>query len=60
VFTRSALEARGIDVVPTFRTPHVTLAHDELATLVQAMTSCEHRVVVNPYHEPDIGPLETP
>jgi hypothetical protein len=60
VFTRSALEASGIEVVPTFRTPHVTLAHDELATLVQALTSCEHRVVVNPYHEPDIGPLETP
>jgi hypothetical protein len=30
VFERSALEAIGIDVVPTFRTPHVTLAHAEL------------------------------
>lgn len=60
VFTRSALEANGIDVVPTFRTPHVTLAHAELATLVQGLTSCEHRVVVNPYHEPDFGPLEMP
>jgi hypothetical protein len=60
VFTRSALEAGGIEVVPTFRTPHVTLAHAELATLVQGLTSCEHRAVVNPYHEPDIGPLDTP
>jgi hypothetical protein len=60
VFTRSALEARGIDVVPTFRTPPVTLAHPELPALVRGLTPCEHRVVVNPYHEPDIGPLETP
>jgi hypothetical protein len=60
VFTRSALEACGIDVVPTFRTPHVTLAHAELPALVQGLTTCEHRVVVNPYHEPDIGPLEMP
>ena len=60
VFERSALEANGIDVVPTFRTPHVTLAHAELEELVERLTSCEHRVVVNPYHEADIGPLETP
>jgi hypothetical protein len=60
VFERSALEANGIDVVPTFRTPHVTLAHAELEELVERLMSCEHRVVVNPYHEADIGPLETP
>ena len=60
VFTRSALEASGIDVIPTFRTPHVTLAHTDLAALVQAVMSCVHRVVVNPYHEPDIGRLEAP
>ncbi len=35
VFTRSALEASGIDVVPTFRTPDVTLAHVGLAALVR-------------------------
>lgn len=34
VFPRAALVDAGIDVVPTFRTPHVTLAHAQLAELV--------------------------
>jgi hypothetical protein len=58
VFTRAALEDAGIEVVPTFRTPHVTLAHSELGELVQRLLRCEHQVVANPYHEPDVGPLE--
>lgn len=58
VFTRAALDAAGVDVIPTFRTPHVTLAHDDLPELIRRLSSCQHRVVVNPYHEPDIGPLE--
>jgi hypothetical protein len=58
VFTRAALQGIGIEVVPTFRTPHVTLAHTELAELVDRLVTCEHRIVINPYHEPDVGPLE--
>lgn len=59
VFRRSALEAAGVEVVPTFRTPHVTLAATVLADLVDRLVNCEHRVVVNPYHEAEIGPMET-
>lgn len=58
VFERSALEEAGIEVVPTFRVPHVTLAHAALEQLMQRLVACDHRIVVNPYHEPDIGPLE--
>ena len=58
VFTRADLDAAGIEVVPTFRTPHVTLAHPELAGLVEALLSCDHRVVTNPYHEGEQGPRE--
>ena len=58
VFYRTALEQSGVEVVPTFRVPHVTLAHTDLGDLLRGLVSCDHRVVVNPYHEPDIGPLE--
>jgi hypothetical protein len=58
VFTRADLDAAGIEIVPTFRTPHVTLAHPELAVLVDRLLNCEHRIVANPYHEPEPGPLE--
>ncbi len=58
VFRRADLDAAGIDVIPTFRTPHVTLAHTELASLVEALLSCGHRVVTNPYHEGEQGPRE--
>lgn len=58
VFRRSDLEAAGIEVVPTFRVPHVTLAHVILDELIVRLVSCDHEVVVNPYHEPEIGPLE--
>ena len=58
VFDRRALEASGVQIVPTFRIPHVTLAHANLDELLNGIVSCDHRVVVNPYHEPDIGPLE--
>lgn len=36
--------------------PHVTLAHASLEELTERLVSCEHRIVVNPYHEPEIGP----
>jgi len=58
VFSRAVLEQAGVEVVPTFRVPHVTLAHASLDELTHQLLSCDHRIVVNPYHEPDIGPLE--
>jgi hypothetical protein len=51
IFTRTDLEAAGVEVVPTFRHPHVTLAHVELESLVHGLLTCEHRVLRNPHHE---------
>ena len=53
VFEREALERAGIDVVPTFRRPHVTLCHEALDQLVERLVHCEHRVLINPYHVTD-------
>jgi hypothetical protein len=50
VFRRRDLEAAGVEVVPTFRRPHVTLAHADLDGLVNALQSCEHRELENPHH----------
>lgn len=58
VFARAELERAGIEVVPTFRVPHVTLADPSLDALTEKLLLCDHRIVVNPYHEPEIGPLE--
>lgn len=51
LFERSALEAAGVQVVPTFRTPHVTIAHRDLDSLAAALMSCDHESAVNPYHD---------
>jgi len=51
VYRRQDLELSGIEVVPTFRTPHVTLASPDLEALVQALRTCEHREVRNPYFD---------
>ncbi len=53
VFRRADLESVGVDIVPTFRTPHVTLCHADLALLVSRLLACEHKVVVNAYHVSD-------
>ena len=50
VFDRAALEHAGIEVVATFRRPHVTLCHEVLDQLVERMVHCEHRLLTNPYH----------
>jgi len=50
VFHLSTLDAAGIEVVPTFRRPHVTLAHADLEVLVNGLRSCEPRIVNNRYH----------
>jgi len=51
VFAGADLKRAGIDIVGTFRTPHVTLAGPDLETLVVALTSCPHESRLNPYHE---------
>jgi hypothetical protein len=50
VFNRADLVSEGVDVVPTFRRPHVTLANTDLPDLVRGLRSCAHRLLVNPYH----------
>lgn len=50
VFYVSALNAAGMEVVPTFRRPHATLAHADLDVLVDGLRSCEHRILNNRYH----------
>lgn len=50
VFARAELEANGIDVVATFRTPHVTLAADDLNELIQQLLACNYAERPNPYH----------
>ena len=44
---RSALEADGIEVVPTFRTPHVTSAHTELDELLRRHLRLQHEILEN-------------
>ena len=46
----TALERAGVQIVPTFRRPHVTLCHEALDQLVERLVHCEHRVLRNPYH----------
>jgi len=51
VYRRNDRESVEVEVVPTFRTPHVTLARIELDSLVTALLKCEHRRVQNPYFD---------
>jgi hypothetical protein len=53
VFERDALERAGVDVIPTFRRPHVTLCHQLLDELIERLLHCPHRVLRNPYHVGD-------
>jgi len=47
VFTRTDLKRNSIDVVGTFRTPHVTLAAHDIPTLLAGLVSCPHQVRPN-------------
>jgi hypothetical protein len=51
VFRRNDLIASGIEVVPTFRAPHVTLAATELELLVARLLSCQHETMANGHHQ---------
>ena len=55
VFRRTDLEDAGVEIVPTFRTPHVTLCHPVLAELVDRLLNCAHTSRKNPYHAPEEG-----
>ena len=55
VFRRADLERIGIEIVPTFRTPHVTLCHPELPELVRRLLNCERSERLNPYHVAEEG-----
>ena len=55
VFRRADLEQAGVQVVPTFRTPHVTLCHEQLDEFVRRLLRCERAVRSNPYHVSDEG-----
>lgn len=50
----AALEADGFEVVPTFRTPHVTIAFlGDPSERLAALGRLVFRILENPYHEPE-------
>lgn len=59
VYLVADLVEAGFEVVPTFRTPHVTLAwRDELDEGLERLDSADHIERMNPYHgsEPEDAP----
>ena len=40
IFQRAEVADAGIEIIPTFRTPHVTLAHTDRAELIRRLLSC--------------------
>ena len=43
------VRAAGFDVVPTYRSPHVTITFsDDAAVAVRRLLAVSHRIVVNP------------
>jgi hypothetical protein len=56
VFEIAALLDAGYEVVPTFRTPHVTVAFTgDLEERLLALAELQPRVVENPYHDREPG-----
>ena len=56
VFELTALVEAGFDLVPTFRTPHVTVAFSaDLERHLLALAKLHPRVVENPYHDREPG-----
>jgi hypothetical protein len=54
LYRPEVLEAAGFEIVPTFRTPHVTLAFDgELGFCLERLGAAEHEERPNTYHESD-------
>lgn len=55
IFRRKDLELEGIEIVPTFRTPHVTLCHDRLTDLIDRLIRCRHTTLANKYNQTESG-----
>ncbi len=53
VYPLASLLAAGLEVVATFRTPHVTIAFTDLDRGLQLLDEAEHQVLPNPYHGSD-------
>jgi len=54
VYRVADVEAVGFELVPTFRTPHVTVAWaTDLDEGLNRLASARHEERVNPYHEQD-------
>ncbi|MBX7069263.1 MAG: hypothetical protein K1X38_07730 [Microthrixaceae bacterium] len=54
LYRPSVLEEVGFQIVPTFRTPHVTLAFGgDLDLWIDKLRTAEHVERTNPYHESD-------
>jgi len=54
VLRLAALDAAGFEVVPTFRTPHVTIAFTgDLDVMLAALAALGRDRRLNPYHETD-------
>lgn len=51
LYDPAVLTAAGLEVVPTFRSPHVTLAFVDLDAGLAALETAEHETRLNPYHE---------
>jgi hypothetical protein len=51
IFDAAALRTGGIEVVPTFRAPHVTLAFSDLEAGLEALEVTPHERRANPYHQ---------
>ena len=52
IYNVADLLANGIEVVPTFRTPHVTLAFRDLSGGLAVLNGVEHERRMNRYHDP--------
>ena len=53
VYRRADLQAAGVRVLATYRTPHVTLAADSADALIRMLRACPHERLLNAYHEPE-------
>jgi hypothetical protein len=52
LMTVEALRREGLRLEPTGRNPrHFDVAFDDLEQGVERLLGCEHRTIVNPYHE---------
>lgn len=53
LMTAGALRSAGLRLEPTGRNPHhFDITFDDPADGVARLLGCEHRTVINPYHEP--------